>query len=152
MLSVHWSTDASLQSARVQRQMFGIDPALCAKHRMRAVDLLGGQYVALEMRVLRPSMGMGIVMDAASNAVVGLEPNGPAIVAGLRENDLITVVNGTAVTAIEDGYIVPRSLVTAAIDSTQTIVHLIVFRRFVPPAPFFGPGEATLRRIRRLAV
>ena len=83
------TTTASLHSVRAQRKMFGIDAELCAKHRFRAVDLLGDQFVALEFQVLRSSSGMGVVMDAASNQVMQLELGGPALASGLCEKDII---------------------------------------------------------------
>ena len=49
------------------------------------------------------------------------------------------VVNNQAVTVIEDGLILVRSLVTAAIDPSQEIVHLTVFRRYQEEAvPMIG--------------
>ena len=40
------------------------------------------------------------------------------------------VVNGTPVTVIEDGFVIIRSLVSAAIDPTKEVVSLTVFRQF----------------------
>lgn len=132
MLLSHWaSTGDSLQDLSAQRKMLGIDDKMCAKNRFKAVDVLGDSYVALEVQITRSASGMGIVMDAACNMVKELDRGGPGMMAGLRKGDCVVVVDGVAVTAIENGYIVPRSLVTSAIDPARQVIHLTVFRKFV---------------------
>jgi hypothetical protein len=131
MLHVHWTSGDALQSVAAQRKAMGVDVTFCATHSYLAADVLGEEYVALELSVTRSESGMGIVMDAANNTIVELEPGGTGASAGLQKNDLIAVVDGNAVTVIENGYIVPRSTVTAAIDPKEPVVQLTLFRRFV---------------------
>ena len=105
MLHVHWTSDDALQSVAAQRKAMGVDMTFCATHSYLAADVLGEEYVALEVNVTRSESGMGIVMDAANNTIVELEPGGTGAAAGLQKNDLIAVVDGNAVTVIENGYI-----------------------------------------------
>ena len=135
MLHVHWASDDELQTVAAQRKALGVDVGFCAKHTYLAADVLGQEYVALEVQVNRSSEGLGIVMDAANNTIVEVESDSPAEAAGLREHDLIAVVDGNAVTVLENGYILPRSTVTAAIDPSQPSVRLTLFRKFVREPP-----------------
>ena len=78
-------------------------------------------------------MGMGIVMDSASNVIFELETGSTGLAAGLRVGDLVAMVDSTVVTVIEDGMVVPRAAVNSAIDPTRTELKLTVFRPSSPP-------------------
>ena len=84
----------------------------------------------LDLEVERTEGGMGVVMDAASNRVLKVDAKGPAAAAGLQPNDLITMVDGAAVTVLDDGYVSTRSLAVTAIAPSEELVKLRVFRRY----------------------
>lgn len=133
MMASHWTIESSFQGIRGQRQMMGIDDELCRNVKIRAIDVLGAEYCGLELEVVRSAHGMGVVLDAACNMVVELTPDGAGKTAGLETHDVIMFVDGTAVTAIENGYIVPISLVVSAINPTKDKIHLTVFRTYRGP-------------------
>ena len=87
----------------------------------------------MEFVVQRTNMGMGIVMDSASNVIFELEQGSTGLAAGLRVGDLVAMVDSTVVTVIEDGMVVPRAAVNSAIDPTRTELKLTVFRPSSPP-------------------
>ena len=102
----------------------------CRLHRAASVL---DDYKTLEFVVQRTNMGMGIVMDSASNVIFELEQGSTGLAAGLRVGDLVAMVDSTVVTVIEDGMVVPRAAVNSAIDPTRTELKLTVFRPSSPP-------------------
>lgn len=86
-------------------------------------------------------MGMGVVMDSASNVIVELEEGSTGAKAGLKEGDVVMMVDHTVVTSIEKGMVVPRSTVTTAIDPTKTELLFTVFRPADANAPGADPVE-----------
>lgn len=89
---------------------------------------------------------MGIALDSASNRVVKVEDGSPGMLAGLRERDIVALVDDIAVTVIENGFVVPRSLVTAVIDPTRETLHLTVFRHYAKPKTAMVKGHARMRK------
>ena len=129
MIISHWTTTSTLAKASDQRKLMGIDLEYAAKHRARAVDLLGEEFQKINLQIPRSADGLGVVMDATVNGVAGLEKGGSGRAAGLKVGDIIAVVDGSVITAIEGGYITPRELTTTAIDPTKNVVSMTVFRR-----------------------
>lgn len=76
--------------------------------------------------------------------ITQLELGSAGAVAGLQENDVITVIDGVAVTVIDDGFIVPRSTVTAAIDPTASVLRVTVFRPYVREEHNVSPSAQRL--------
>ena len=136
LMLVHRNTKSDLKDVATQRRLVGETKTSAGLHT--ATSLLSDEYVTCEYEVPRTSMGMGIIMDSASNVIVELEPDGTGVKAGLKVGDLVTVVDSVVVTVIEDGMIVPRSAVNAAIDPTKQVIHITVFR----PAHPVDPKEA----------
>ena len=126
LMLVHRNTQSDLKDVATQRRLVGETKTSAGLHT--ATSLLSDEYVTCEYEVPRTSMGMGIIMDSASNVIVELEADGTGVKAGLKTGDLVTVVDGIVVTVIEDGMIVPRSAVNAAIDPTKQVIHITVFR------------------------
>ena len=126
LMLVHRNTKSDLKDVATQRRLVGETKTSAGLHT--ATSLLSDEYVTCEYEVPRTNMGMGIIMDSASNVIVELEPDGTGVKAGLKTGDLVTVVDGIVVTVIEDGMIVPRSAVNAAIDPTKQVIHITVFR------------------------
>jgi len=138
MLVIHWTSTSDLANVNNQRRMLGIDIEFCARNRYRAVDILGDEYIEVELDIDRPSEGMGVVIDSANNVVLEVEPGGAAARCGLLVGDLVCLVDGTAVTVIDDGYAHPRSVITAAIHPYAAVVKMTVFRRWHAEDPDDG--------------
>lgn len=130
MLVSHWTIESTLEGVKGQRELMGIDDLSCRRTKFRALDILGAEYYELEVDVIRSAHGMGIVIDAACNTIVKLTPGGAGERAGLQERDVVCVVDGTPVTAIEDGYLTPLALVTSVVDPSKDSVHFKVKRKF----------------------
>ena len=130
MLQIHWTGTTDLANVHSQRKLMGIDEDFCEAHRYRAVDLLGDEYVELLIEVKRTDAGMGIVLDAATNKILKVDPGSESEIAGLLVRDVVAVVDGTAVTVIEDGFIIPRSLVASAVNPAKEVIELSVFRPY----------------------
>lgn len=124
----HWTVESSFQGIRGQREMMGIDDKVIREIKIRALDVLGAEYFGMELQVVRSANGMGVVLDAACNVVVELVPEGAGSMAGLCVGDVVMFVDGVAVTAIENGYIVPMSLVVSAINPSNDTIKLTCFR------------------------
>jgi len=134
MLLHHWTGTSDLANVHSQRKMLGVDEEFCEQNRFKAVDILGDEYVEYEFEVQRVDAGMGIALDAASNVIVEVTPGSAGEIGGLLQGDLVTVVDGTAVTVIDDGYAMPRCAVPAAIDPSSKFIHITVFRTFTESA------------------
>lgn len=133
LMLVHRNTTSDLKDVATQRRLVGETKTSAGLHA--ATSLLSDEYVTCEYEVPRTNMGMGIIVDSASNVIVELEPDGSGVKAGLKTGDLVTIVDGIVVTVIEDGMIVPRSAVNAAIDPTRQVIHITVFRPAHPTEP-----------------
>jgi len=134
MLLHHWTGTSDLANVHSQRKMLGVDEEFCEQNRFKAVDILGDEYVEYEFEVQRVDAGRGIALDAASNVIVEVTPGSAGEIGGLLQGDLVTVVDGTAVTVIDDGYAMPRCAVPAAIDPSSKFIHITVFRTFTESA------------------
>ena len=137
----------------------GVDSDFCKANCYRAVDVLGDEYIALEIpvtsfvaagkRVVRltarnvtfplclcvaqtrhSSNGMGIVVDSASNMITHMEASGAGASAGLLRWDIIAGIDDIAVTVIDDGYLIPRWNVITALDLTASRSLFTVFRSY----------------------
>ena len=131
LLLVHFNSTSSLKEVANQRRLAGEKRTAAGLHR--AASVLTDDYKTLEFVVQRTNMGMGIVMDSASNVIFELETGSTGLAAGLRVGDLVAMVDSTVVTVIEDGMVVPRAAVNSAIDPTRTELKLTVFRPSSPP-------------------
>lgn len=131
LLLVHFNSTSSLKEVANQRRLAGEKRTAAGLHR--AASVLTDDYKTMEFVVQRTNMGMGIVMDSASNVIFELETGSTGLAAGLRVGDLVAMVDSTVVTVIEDGMVVPRAAVNSAIDPTRTELKLTVFRPSSPP-------------------
>ena len=131
MLRVHWNAnETDLGDVHVQRKMMGVDEQFVESHRLSAVDLLGDAYVTLKVDVPRSANGMGLVMDASTNQVLKVDVGSVAEEAGLYSADVISIVDETPVTVIQDGFIYTRSTVPAAVNPLKEVVTFTIFRRY----------------------
>merc|ERR1719359_514271 len=126
LLLVHFNSTSSLKEVATQRRLAGEKRTAAGLHR--AASVLTDDYKTMEFVVQRTNMGMGIVMDSASNVIFELEPGSTGLAAGPRVGDLVAMVDSTVVTVIEDGMVVPRAAVNSAIDPMRTELKLTVFR------------------------
>ena len=150
MLLGHWTTTSDLANVHAQRKILGIDEKFNNEHRFLATDLLGEEFVEAELDIVRYKHGMGVTMDGANNMVLEVESCSAAEDAGLLPGDLIMIVNGTAVTVLDDGYVLPRMAVPAAITPDTDLIHMTVFRKFAAspitsPTPRFSEPDLSMR-------
>jgi hypothetical protein len=79
-------------------------------------------------------MGLGVILDSATNQICDIEAGSSGEVAGLKKGDVIMVIGTKVVTSIVDGKISPRCAVSAAIDPNQSQLKLMVYRPANLPA------------------
>jgi len=126
MVLVHLNTTGSLKEVAAQRKLVG--GKLTQSGLLTAHEVLTDSYETAEFTVTRTKMGMGLVMDSASNVIVELEEGSTGAASGLKEGDCVMMVDHVVVTAIESGMVVPRSPITAVIDPNKTELTFTVFR------------------------
>lgn len=71
MVLVHLNTVGSLKEVAAQRRLVG--DKMTQSGLLSAIDVLTESYEQLDFTVQRTQMGMGVVMDSASNVIVELE-------------------------------------------------------------------------------
>jgi len=126
LLLVHTNSQGSLKEVANQRRVVGEHKTSAGV--FTAQEVLTSSYETLEFTVTRGSMGLGILMDSATNQIVELEEEGSAFNSGLKALDVVVVVNNVVVTSIVDGMIEPRSAVSSAINPAKDEVTMKVFR------------------------
>jgi len=126
MLLVHMNTMSSLCDVANQKRVMG--DLKTSAGTTKASAILTDNYKALKFEVHRGVMGLGILMDSATNQIVDIEEDGSAINSGLKIGDVITTVDKTVVTSIVDGMLEPRAAVSSAIDPTREALLIAVFR------------------------
>ena len=114
------------QELAAQRKLVG--GKMTQSGLLSAHDVLTEAYEVHEFTVQRTKMGMGVVMDSASNVIVELEEGSTGANSGLMEGDAVMMVDKVVVTVIEGGMVVPRSPITAVIDPVKTELTFTVFR------------------------
>ncbi|KAL1519928.1 hypothetical protein AB1Y20_023416 [Prymnesium parvum] len=133
ILLVHLNTVGPLRELAAQRRIMESKMTQSGLHA--AKDILTDKYETLDILVQRSKMGMGVVMDSASNVIVELEKGSTGAVSGLKEGDAVMMIDHTVVTVIENGFIVPRSPITTVIDPMKTELLFTVFRATTTAPP-----------------
>jgi len=126
LLLVHMNSQGSLKQVANQRRAVGEQKTSAGM--FTAEEVLTSKYDTLEFTLHRGAMGLGILMDSATNQIVELEEDGSAFASGLKADDVVVVVNNVVVTSIVDGMIEPRSAVSSAIDPSKDNITMKIFR------------------------
>eukprot|EP00316_Scyphosphaera_apsteinii_P000681 CAMPEP_0119314904 /NCGR_PEP_ID=MMETSP1333-20130426/34091_1 /TAXON_ID=418940 /ORGANISM="Scyphosphaera apsteinii, Strain RCC1455" /LENGTH=544 /DNA_ID=CAMNT_0007320105 /DNA_START=9 /DNA_END=1644 /DNA_ORIENTATION=+ len=106
LLTVHMNTKSSLAHLANQKRIAGEIKTNAGV--FTAQQILSTHYDNLEFTVQRGKMGLGILMDSATNQIVELEEEGSAFNSGLKMRDVVVSVNNIVCTSIVDGMIEPR--------------------------------------------
>jgi len=126
MLLVHVNTTASLSEVETQRRMKGETRTMAGA--FPAADVLGEDYDTCAFKVRRGKMGLGLLMDSATNQIVEMEGDGSAVDSGLKPGDVVTMVDSVVVTSIVQGKLAPRTAVSSAIDPMKETLQFRVWR------------------------